>query len=158
MNADQQALLQASIDGSLRQEDAAAVAALLERSVEARAYVAEHTWLWSELLLACDAEGAPSESFRADVVARAHDREPAPLPLRRRLAVAAAVLIGVSLFAWSRVTAPDRPALSAEQRNVVRHLHVLRDLDFLEEYGTELDLRGDYDVMLAFAGEVEDEG
>ena len=154
-------LLQGHVDGSLSETRAADVSALLERSAEARLFVEEHTWIWNALGDAWpDADASEDdEDFVGATSAAARATDAPPFPLRRKLAVAAGLLLAVGVFGWSRVVAPERsPALTAEQRDVVRYLHVLRDFDFLQEYQVELDLRGDFDIMRAFGGELESEG
>jgi hypothetical protein len=54
-------------------------------------------------------------------------------------------------------TSPLRGIPPAD-KEVVRYLHILRDLEMLETFGPELDLRGDLEVYRAFSGELEGEG
>lgn len=143
-------LLQDLVDGSLPGHRRAEAEDLLHRDAEARRFVEEHRALWLVLGEAFEDEGARSdELFRARVARAARGRSRAPL---RRLALAAAVLLAV-VGTWLGL--PDAAALSPEDQQVVRYLHVLRAFDVLERQAQALDLRYDLEVLRAFEGEGE---
>jgi anti-sigma factor RsiW len=153
-------LLRAHLDGILPPERHDELRALLEDDPEAARYVDEHRRLWSLLGEAYAGAGAePSDAFRERTVAASRAAAPAA-PRWRRWTLAAALLLAVGLAVLRALspTAPGRVPLTAEEREVVHSLHVLQHFDTLERHGTELDLLGAFDVMRAFAGELEGEG
>ncbi len=156
----EQRLLQEHLDGSLPEERQGELVSLLDGNADARRYVAEHQLLWEALGEAFpEAEDVQaSQEFRESV----SDAVGRPALKRVRLAwvasVAAAALLAVGVSSWMHRQGSPLEGITGNDREVVRYLHVLRDLDFMQAYGAELDLRGDLEVFHAFAGEMEGEG
>ena len=152
-------LLQDFVDGTLAEERLTDVSTLLGRSESARRFVAEHQVIWDAL---GDAYGEP------DVRANAEFREHAlaltlgsatPTQGRWRVAgLAAAALLAVIAYAWFDRGGSPLSDIPAADRNVVKYLHVLQNLELAETYGAELDLRGDFEIYRAFEGERDGEG
>jgi anti-sigma factor RsiW len=143
------------LDGRLTPAERAEFEALLARDPQARAAAAEHRRLWSLLGEALPApQVSPSEDFRRATVARA-DADlaagPRPLLLRPLSLAAAALLLGVSF--WAYKTAHDR-SLAPGDRDVVAHLGMLEHYDFLQSHGEELDVAIQADVMRHLSGEM----
>ena len=150
-------LLTGLLDGSLSPDEERRARDLLERSDEARRFVAEHRALWEELGRAFDDAAATSDpAFRARTLAAAQMSEPrrSTLSLRRIASVAALLLVAVSLY----LTRDLGRELSREDREMVQYLHVLQHFDLIQTRGEQLDLRYDLDVLRAFEGEGEGEG
>lgn len=161
MNPDELQLLRDHVDGTLPDHRRADVERLLARP-EARRFVDEHRLVWDALgdALAQEPEDE-SAAFRAETVRRAHADESRDAFRSRRFAaaLAAALLLAVGLLAVLRPPAAPSSTLSPTDHDVVRHLHLLRDLPLVERWSRELDLRSRLDVLAAFAGELEpDEG
>jgi anti-sigma factor RsiW len=161
MNDLERVLLQEYVDGSLPAGRTADVERLLERSVVARRFVEEHRALWDALGEAFpeDEEAAgPSPEFRARTVEAAGHAEPSRVRWGLVAGVAAAALVTIAVSLWMRGDTSPLRGIPAADREVVRYLHVLRELETLEALGVELDLRGDLEVYRAFSGELEGEG
>ena len=143
------------LDGRLSAAERSEVEAWLARDPEARAAATEHRQLWSLLGEALPVpEIATSEDFRRATLARADADKDAgrrPLLLRPLSLAAAALLVGVSF--WAYRTAHDR-ALAPGDRDVVAHLGMLEHYDFLQVHGAELDVAIQADVMRHLAGEM----
>ncbi|MCB9898082.1 MAG: hypothetical protein H6825_08765 [Planctomycetes bacterium] len=158
MNDIRRQLLHEWMDGTLPDERRAEVEAWLGEP-EVRRYVAEHRAVWTALGAAfVDEPIEVSSDFRDETVrrARAEERRDAFSARRFAVALAAGLLIALGLFSWWRPAPAPSEALDPGDHEVVRHLHVLRDLELVERRKAELDLRGEYDVLMAFAGEVEE--
>lgn len=143
------------LDGRLGPDESAEVEAWLEQDPQAARLAAEHRALWAAM---GDTDMAPdsaeSDAFRLATVARARERRVMPRFSRAAMLVAASLLVGVSLFVLMRPQAPPWARLTEEEREIVQNLDLLESLDMLEQYGQELDLAVDVEILQAFAGEV----
>jgi len=157
----ERALLQQSLDGTLPDERRDDVTRLLASNAEARRYVAEHRYLWEALEDALapstEVDHAPGD-FVARTVAAASRDEPPRVRWRWMAAIAAAAAVLMTVSTWLHTDSSPLHDIPTADRDVVRYLHVLRNLDLLEAHGSELDLRTDFEVYRAFAGEMEGEG
>lgn len=156
MNDADRTLLEDHLDGRLDALDEARVTMLLERDESARRFVREHETVWEALGEAYAEEDQTAEGFAEATVARALRENP-----RRRvpLGLAAALLLSLGFAAWWQSTQNVQAELLAPaDEEVVRHLHVLRDMELLETHAEGLDLRLRWDVLRAFEGEQEGEG
>lgn len=150
--------LREHLDGTLEPARREELAELLANDVEAQRFVAEHELIWQAL---GEVElGAPvhtSAEFRERAVEGV--RESVPMARRWGTLTAAAAVLVATLFvsSWLRRDRVDA-SLGAEDQQIVRYLHVLRNFDLIERYERELDLRADVDVLRAFEGELESEG
>jgi anti-sigma factor RsiW len=161
MNDLEQVLMQEYLDGTLPEEREIDVERLIADSPTARKFVAEHRAIWDALGEAfpeADDESAPSPEFRARTLEAATQAQPRRIRWGMVAGVAAAAMVVVSVSSWMRGDTSPLRGIPAADREVVRYLHVLRDLDMLESFGEELDLRGDLEVFRAFSGELEGEG
>jgi len=156
VNDSERTLLEDHLDGRLDALDEARVTMLLERDGEARRFVREHEAVWDALGEAFPEKEEADEAFAQTTVARAL-RE-GPRGRRLPLALAAALLLALGLAAWWSATRGTGDGLAPGDEEVVRHLHVLRDLELLEAHAEALDLRVRWDVLRAFEGEQEGEG
>ncbi len=157
----ERALLQQSLDGTLPDERRDDVRHLLASNADARRYVAEHRFLWDALgdALADTADADPAAGdFVARTVAAASREEPPRVRWRWMAAIAAAAAVLMTLSTWLHTDGSPLHDIPTADRDVVRYLHVLRNLDVLEARGVELDLRTDFEVFRAFEGEMEGEG
>jgi anti-sigma factor RsiW len=157
MNDTLRELLIDYLDGSLPPSQRAEVDELISADPEAARFVSEHEQVWDALGEAFgDPEVEASEDFRAEVASRAAGSQVTRAwPLQRLLGLAACLAIGLTLFSWWISDRQGAPLLSAEDAEVVRYLHVLREFDVIESMSDELDLRAQYDVLRAFEGELE---
>lgn len=155
MNDTERYLLEDHLDGRLHANSEAEVAALLVRDREARRFVRDHRAVWDALGEVYGELDEPSEVFTRSTVNRALSERP-----RRRipLGLAAALLIALGLATWWRMARPPAPLIDPADEEIVRHLHMLRDLELLETHAEALDLRLRWDVLAAFEGEQEGEG
>ena len=156
MNDTDRSLLEDHLDGRLDALDEARVTMLLERDDAARRFVREHEAVWDGLGEAFAESDEVREGFAEATVARALRERP-----RRRvpLGLAAALLLSLGFAAWWQSSQSAQPNLLAPaDEEVVRHLHVLRDMDLLDNHAEALDLRLRWDVWRAFEGEQEGEG
>jgi anti-sigma factor RsiW len=145
------------LDGRLDPEEAAEVEAWLERDPEAARLAAEHRAVWSALGAVDLAENADdSDAFRERTVARARAAEQRVMPRLSRAAmlVAASLLVAVSLFVLMRPSSPPWARLTDEEREIVQNLDLIEALDVLEQYGSELDLAVQVEILQAFDGEL----
>lgn len=155
MDEQQRQLLQDHLDGSLPPERQVEVSALLARDAAARRWVAEHQLVWAALGEAFDAPATDvDDGFRRSVLERA-DNLPTPrhLKLRPLLAAAAVLLVALLLHLSSR-----EGALSTDDQQMLRYLHVLSSFDVMQENTDALDLRYRMEVLRAFEGELEGGG
>ena len=140
-------LLTDYLDGSLPAAQAREVDELLERDPEARAFVDEHRLVWEALGEALDDVGvAPDPAFRSRVLAQARPQR--VIPWARAASLAAAVLVAATLVVWF-LQDDGPPALSPEDGQVVRYLHVLDHFEMLDTRGRDLDLRRDLEILRA---------
>jgi anti-sigma factor RsiW len=156
MNDADRTLLEDHLDGRLDALDEARVTMLLERDDAARRFVHEHETVWDGLGEAFGELDETREGFAEATVARAFREHP-----RRRipLGLAAALLLSLGFAAWWQSGQSAQPNLLAPaDEEVVRHLHVLRDMDLIDTHAEALDLRLRWDVWRAFEGEQEGEG
>ncbi len=151
------------LDDRLSANERSEVEAWLAVDAEARRLVDEHRLVWDAL---GTLEGvhdpqlaAPSGSFRERVQQSAGGlttTEPFSRGLQATGLLAAAVVLAVAVFQWY---APSQGTadllLSDEERMVVQDLDLLENLELLEQYGVELDLARELEVMRAFDGEGE---
>lgn len=161
MNDLEQVLMQEYLDGSLPEERASDVERLLERSADARRFVEEHRAIWEALGAAYPAgeeEFEPSPEFLARTVEAAEQAAPQRIRWGMIASVAAAALLVVGVSSWMRGDTSPLRGIPVADREVVRYLHVLRDMEMLGTFGEQLDLRGDLEVYQAFSGELEGEG
>ncbi|RKY20130.1 MAG: hypothetical protein DRQ55_08685 [Planctomycetota bacterium] len=156
MDDAQRQLLQALTDGTLEPARQAEADALLASDAEAARFVAEHRALWAALGDAFGDTGVRPEARFRSAVREAHQSQTPRrvIPLRRLTAAAAVLLAALALHFSGR----EEGALSAEDHQVVRYLHVLRSFDVLQQQAAALDLRYDVEVLHAFEGELEGEG
>lgn len=147
------------LDGRLDAGERAEVEAWLARDPEARRLAAQHRDLWAELAALPQAPVEASEEFRSATLRRAEDERRAPvLPLRARTlsALAASLLLAVAGWAWW--SAQDQAARDASDRELIGHLHVLQEYDFLRAHAGELDIAVQSEILRHFKGELPREG
>ena len=147
------------LDGRLDAGERAEVEAWLARDPEARRVAEEQRRLWSELAKLPQAPVEASAEFRRDTLRLAEEERLAPvLPLRARAltALAASLLLAVAGWAWW--SAQDRATRDAAERELVGHLHVLQEYDFLRAHADELDIAVQSEILRHFKGELPREG
>ncbi|MFT7462897.1 MAG: anti-sigma factor RsiW [Pseudohongiellaceae bacterium] len=161
MNDSLRELLIDYLDDGLPPSQRAEVEQLIAADPKAERFVSEHQEVWAALGEAFGeaAELQPSGDFRAQVVSSAESQErnqsQGAWPLDHMLALAACLALSLTLFTWLLGDRMPASSLSADDQQVVRHLHVLQEYDVVESMSTALDLRAEYDVMRAFEGELE---
>ncbi|MDG2150417.1 MAG: hypothetical protein P8N09_12940 [Planctomycetota bacterium] len=161
MNDLEQKLLQEHLEGTLPEERAGDLDQLLSSSPEARRFVAEHQALWEALGVAFSdtaesCEGSPE--FRARVSQAARQVRPQRIRWGMLAGVAAAALVVLAVTEWIYKSDSPLEGIPAADREVVRYLHILRDMEMVELFGEELDLRGELEIHRAFSGELDNEG
>ena len=150
------------LDGTLDEEARRAVEEHVARCPACRRAVEEHRAVWR--LLDAYTPPEPSAGFTASVL-RARARAGRVLRLRRVLtAAAAAVILALAvwwgLFPAGRETTVEHGGMTAAADGVesvdpelLRNLDLLEDLDFLEQYGEDLELAMDADLYDVLASE-----
>ena len=147
------------LDGRLDAGERAEVEAWLARDPEARRLVEEHRRLWADLAALPQAPVEASEEFRRDTLRRAEQERLAPvLPLRARALAALAASLLLAVVGWTWWSAQDRAARDAAERELVGHLHVLQEYDFLRSHADELDIAVQSEILRHFLGELPREG
>ena len=161
MNEILRELLIEYLDDALPPSQRAEVEELMAADPSAARFVQEHQEIWAAL---GEAYGDPaiedaiqaSADFRARVTAGVDSGTTSrSWPLQHLLALAACLALSLTFFTWMLGDRAPGAQLSAEDRHVVRYLHVLQEFDVLDSMSAELDLHGEYDVMRAFEGEIE---
>jgi len=157
MNDTLRELLIDYLDGSLPPSQRAEVDELIVADPEAARFVKDHEEVWDALGEAFgDPDVEASADFRAQVASEAAVSQVSRAwPVQRLLGLAACLAVALTVFSWWLNDPSGAPALSGEDADVVRYLHVLREIDIVESMSGELDLRAQYDVLRAFEGELE---
>lgn len=157
MNDTLRELLIDYLDGSLPPSQRAEVEELIVVYPEAARFVKDHEEIWEAMGEAFgDPDVEASADFRAQVVSEAAASQLSRAwPVQRLLGLAACLALALTAFSWWVNDPSGTPALSTEDADVVRYLHVLREVDIVESMSDELDLRAEYDVLRAFEGELE---
>jgi anti-sigma factor RsiW len=147
------------LDGRLDAGERAEVEAWLARDPAARRLLEEHRRTWAELAELPQWPVQPSEEFRRATLRRAEEERRAPLlPLRARGLAALAASLLVALGGWTWWSAQDRAARDASDHELVGHLHVLQEYEFLRAHATELDIAVQSELLRHFKGELPREG
>ncbi len=119
----------------------------------------EQRRLWSELAALPQAPVEASAEFRRDTLRRVEQERLAPvLPLRARALAALAASLLLAVVGWAWWSAQDRAARDAAERELVGHLHVLQEYDFLRSHADELDIAVQSEILRHFLGELPREG
>jgi anti-sigma factor RsiW len=147
------------LDGRLDAGERAEVEAWLARDPEARSLCEQHRRLWAELATLPQAPVEASEEFRRTTLRRAEEERRAPvLPLRGRGLTALAASLLLAVAGWTWWSAQDRAARDATDRELIGHLHVLQEYDFLSAHAVELDIAVQSEILRHFEGELPREG
>ncbi|GJM21926.1 MAG: hypothetical protein DHS20C15_18410 [Planctomycetota bacterium] len=130
--------------------------ASLAAHAEGRRLLAEHRALWSALGELETPRGALSDEHFTDEVSRRAQRLERHAARTRLLrgaspALAASLLVIVGSLAWF-----GHRAWVHRDDQLVHFLHLVENIELVETHAQALDLRNDYEVRRAFAGELSE--
>lgn len=156
MNQDLDELLALALDADGSEASRREAEASLASHDEGRRLLAEHRALWSALGELEAPRGTQSDEHFSEEVARRAlqlERHAARTRLLRGAspALAATLLVIVGSLAWF-----GHRAWVQRDDQLVRFLHLVEQAGFVDSHAQALDLRNDFEVRRAFAGELSD--